>query len=728
MQGRRDDAAEPLSERIGTGVCAVLAVWTLCAHAVVAAGGSLPQLLALFAVVGGASGLALWRRAPARVIATPERPDVAPPAGTAPPRLRQLALAVSLAALALAWLSGDGRTAWGLLVSSLALAAVPCLLLEPARFDAPVRGRGPELGLAALALLCALYALAAHRPDSDDTLYVNMAVAAVDRPDLPLLGSDTLHGLTDQPMVLPVYQLHSYELLIGALSLLTGLPAVAGFHFIAAALAGALVPLAHASLFRRLTPAIWPVTTLALVFVLLAVGETHRWYGNFGLVRIWQGKAVLLFVLMPLVYVAALRFARRGDRGSWLLLAAAQIAALGCTATALWAAPAGASMALASALRPDRAGLRRLALGALASGYPIAAGLLLQSGTSQAIPDLAPPTDVIWGAATGLGGDATQVERALVTALGEGRVLALGITTLFVGWACCAPGLARRFAIALPLAAALVLLCPYTEDWVSANLTGPVYWRAAWALPVPILFALVLVAPLRLPGRVGRVACAALLTLFALTVPRAPGFSRQNGVELAWPKLKLSPEHRWSQRLNELAPGGAVVAPGPVSSWIPVFHRHAYPLAVRHYLRTQRPRIGEREYRERVLMTRFAGGDGSDPEAAAIFASGLERYEVQAVCLSLSRTTPVARRMLREAGFERRTTTGAPATRGTSSPGSSTARSPRAAGSASWCRSATEGPAWARSTPVRCSRRWRRARARRTPPRRSTSRSSACRR
>ena len=652
MQVRRDEAGEPLSERLCTGTCVALAVWTLCAHAVVAAGGSLATLIALFGV-SGAVGLALWYRRRGRAAATAQPPDAAP-TRAAPAWLRRGAFAVSALALALAWLSGDGVTAWALLVLALACAAVPFLLLEPPRFAEPLRGRWPELGLAALAVLCALYALLAHRPDSDDTLYINMAVAAVDRPDLALLGSDTLHGLFDQPIVLPVYRLHSYELAIGALSLLTGLPAVAGFHWIAAALAGALVPLAHASLFRRLTPAIWPVTTAALVVVLLAVGETHRWYGNFALVRIWQGKAILLFVLMPLVYVNALRFARRADRASWLRLAAAQVAALGCTATALWAAPAGAMMALGSALQPNREGLRRLLLGALASSYPIAAGLLLKAGTSQTIPDLAAPTDAIWGAFTGLAGDASQVERALVTALGQGRVFALGIACLFLGWACCAPGLARRFAIALPLATALVLLDPYSEDWVSANLTGPVYWRAAWALPIPILFALVLVAPLRLPGLAGRVACAAGLALFALAVPSTSGFSRQNGVELAWPKLKLSPEQRWSQRINEIAPGQPVVAPGPVSSWIPVFHHHAYPLAVRHYLRTQRPRIGEEAYRDRMLMTRFAEGDGSDPEAAAIFARGLERYHVQAVCLALSATTPAARHILREAGFERR--------------------------------------------------------------------------
>jgi hypothetical protein len=253
-----------------------------------------------------------------------------------------------------------------------------------------------------------------------------------------------------------------------------------------------------------------------------------------------------------------------------------------------------------------------------------------------------------------MGGDPTQVERALSTVLGRGRILAFGIATLFVGWICCPPGLARRFAIAVPLAVALVLLDPLSEDWIAANLTGPVYWRAAWALPIPILMALVLTAPLRLPGSVGRVVGLAGLAAFAFAVPSSAGFSRQNGVTLSWPQLKVFPAHVWSRRLNELAPGRPVVAPGSVGTWVPLFHHHAHPLVVRHYLRTQRHRIGEEAYRERIAMTRFAAGELRHPQAAAIFERGLERYEIEAVCLVISEDTASARRILRSAGFERR--------------------------------------------------------------------------
>ena len=57
------------------------------------------------------------------------------------------------------------------------------------------------------------------------------------------------------------------------------------------------------------------------VLVLVAAGETHRWYGNFSFVRMWQGKAIFLSVFMPLVYAYALRFAVRPNLRDWTMLA-----------------------------------------------------------------------------------------------------------------------------------------------------------------------------------------------------------------------------------------------------------------------------------------------------------------------------------------------------------------------------------------------------------------------
>ena len=78
--------------------------------------------------------------------------------------------------------------------------------------------------------------LISHRPDADDAFYVNVAVAAADVPGRALLSADTMHGIPGLPLYLPVYRVHSYELLNGAPGLSVGNPGDLFFHWLSAAL------------------------------------------------------------------------------------------------------------------------------------------------------------------------------------------------------------------------------------------------------------------------------------------------------------------------------------------------------------------------------------------------------------------------------------------------------------------------------------------------------------
>jgi len=645
------------SERLCDLACAAFASWTLASHATVAAGGSLRGLVALFAAAAAALVLLAARarrRAGARAAPPPPAaPAPAPAPRAAPGLVRGLELAgAALALAALAhFLAGGGVLGlwWGAALALAAALAAGWLREDPAPPPAR-RGRGPELALFGLSLLCLGATLAIHRPDIDDAFYVNLAVAAVDQPGQPLLAADTLHGVPGLPLHLPVYQLHSWELAPAALSLATGLPVIACFHLLAAGLGAFLVPLAAAHLLRRLLPGAWLFATAAFVLVLLAAGETHRSYANFAFPRMWQGKAVALFVFLPLVQSYALDFARCPRARAFALLAAAQIAALGASSSALWVAPAGALAALASALRPSREGLRRGALGALASLYVLAAGVLVRGQMASHAP------------ARPAGPPGALLAEAGSEVLGTSRLAALSLFALAAGWAVVPPGLARRFACGVPLAVLVVLLDPYTGEWVSANLTGPSYWRALWALPVPLLLALLLAAPLRWPGAPGLAAGLAACAGFALWVPRYPVFDPRNagpqvGIRVGRPSLKV-PEvpYGWARALNEsVEPGAAVVAPYWVSRWVPTFHHHAHPLEVRlSYLLSYREELGPEDVEDRHVMSAYAAGALLEPDAPERFRRGLERYRVRGVCLAISDLSDEARAILRGAGFERR--------------------------------------------------------------------------
>jgi hypothetical protein len=627
---------------------AIFALWTLCANAVVATWGGLLTLVILFSVVVAAAlALRLGRRRGAAPLDSSAA--VASPRGSRPRLLIYRVIAVA-AAVALApqfAAQPDGLCVWWSAVVLLASAALAVCVGDDASLPLPGSAPACECLLWLLAAACVVVALISHRPDADDAFYVNVAAAAADAPQQALLRFDTLHGVAGLPLHLSVYRVTSYELLNGAVAYVTGIPALYCFHWLSAACAALLVPLAYARLFRILTPRHWLASVATVICVLLAVGETHRWYGNFALVRIWQGKAIALSVVLPLLYAYALRFAVRPNRRDWMLLAAAQIAAIGCSSSALWLAPASAVMTLCAAVRPSRQGLRVVCLGALASAYVLGAAWLFQSELkgSTGMPSALGPSV------------GPQLRNALVIVLGDSRLLLVGVAALLTGGLFAAPGLARRFAVVLPLTALLGLLSPYTAGWVTASVTGPPYWRSLWAVPVPILLALILTSPLHLGGvarpLTRRLAWLALLLAFVLLVPRYSGLSRANAVQLRWPGLKV-PEvaYRWAVAVNDRVPPGSQVAvAADIGTWLVTLPHHAAPLVVRDYLRAAPPRLSRQAVRDRRALQRFV----NEPELVEAnpeqFSGGLDRFALRAVCLVNDPRATVAQAILQRSGF-----------------------------------------------------------------------------
>ncbi len=647
---------DPWSERIVDGACLLFAAWTLACHAAVAAGGSLGLAAAGFAALLIALSRILRRL-----------PNVA--AGSAPPPLVSgwdpaLRAGGILAACSAAWMLRESPLAlWWVAVAVLAVATLASLRQVPAPSAPLARGRGLEASLWTLALGCAALALLAHRPDLDDAFYLNLAVAAVDQPQAALLAEDTLHGIAGLPVHHPVYRVHTWELWNALWSWLTGVPVIAMFHWVSASLAAALVPLAWARLFRRLVPAYWLAAVCVLVFVLVVVGDVHRGYGNFAFVRIWQGKSVLLSVVLPVVAACAIDFARAPSWRRGLLLAAGQIAALGCSSSALWAAPAVSLSAAACALCPDRVGLRRLALAASTSIYVIGVGVGLQATLAEDhaarlhARDTAAWHEVVAekrAERTSRHAPGLQLETALARVLGDGAARSIGLAALLGGWAFLAPGLGRRYACVVPLAVWLVLLNPYASDAISRYAVGNSYWRTFWALPIPALLALSISAAFGWGRGRGLAVGATLLAcgLFAL----APGYttlSPQNDVRFGRPSFKVTEAYRAAELFHEQMPAGAsVVAPRSVSAWLPTFSGRTHPLLVRDpYLRRYRVELGQEDLYHRLVMTEFVSGVAIEPDAARHFARGLERYAVRGVLLAVSQQTGRARSALREAGF-----------------------------------------------------------------------------
>ncbi|MBI82956.1 MAG: hypothetical protein CMJ81_07150 [Planctomycetaceae bacterium] len=559
-------------------------------------------------------------------------------------------------------LFGNVIGTWWFISVWLAVAAGVFLLVRPAVLEEPLAGRKAEVTLWLLAAVGMFVTLITHRPAFDDVFYVNLAVAAADHPHDPLLIGDTMHGVEGLPLLLPIYRCHSYELMNGAMSYLTRIPAMYCFHWISASVGAILMALAHAKLFRILTPRFWTWSVAGVMVVLLASGETHLSFGNWSFVKLWFGKGVFLYTFLPLIYAYGIRFAICPSLSGWILLMASQVAAMGCSATAVWAAPLAATLAVVCALKPSTSSLRTLALGVLSSGYVLAVGLLFKGAMTARIRATLEPK---------------QPDERLLQAwnivLGNHRLLLVSLVVVATAWACCRRGVVQRFALIVPAVVWLVLLNPYLGEWVSQNLIGTrTYWRVLWAVPLPILTVLVLTMPLQAVTFVPRwawacrIGCLLCFVLFVVFVPHYHTLSQQNvgrrglPLRIGWPGLKVpSPQYQWARRLTDTLPAGSiVVAPEGISCWLSTFHNAVHPLMVRDfYLQRYRSELGEKGIDVRYFMTRCTGGmveENMESVFESIFRRSVDHFNVRGVCLqSQSATAGKLRDVLAAMDFHR---------------------------------------------------------------------------
>jgi Trk K+ transport system NAD-binding subunit len=97
-----------------------------------------------------------------------------------------------------------------------------------------------------------------------------------------------------------------------------------------------------------------------------------------------------------------------------------------------------------------------------------------------------------------------------------------------------------------------------------------------------------------------------------------------------------------------------VVAPEYISLWVPTFHHPAIPLIVREsYIRKHLDRLGRDEVRPRRVMTSYVAGIVTQTDVLQVFRDGLDRFDVKAVCLTVTHRSPDIRATLRELHFER---------------------------------------------------------------------------
>lgn len=511
--------------------------------------------------------------------------------------------------------------------------------------------RWVPLGLFGLCGLGALLSLLSSRPDLDDVGYVSRAVYFLEHPHVPLDLAYHDHGLVDFPTEYPLMLAYSLELFWAALSLLTQVSFVTLYHSVGSAIGGALIAAGTYMAVSRFVerPQHALLGCVVVVAYLCVDGSTHRTFGSFAFVRIWQGKVMLMAVALPVFVALSVDWLRRPSWVGWLRLATLGIAASGLSGSAFFLLPTLSIWLAAGHLLES--GLTRSALGRVVAygsslvylvGIAITVWLSTTRSEFEYLGFSIFPEKFLGQVSLVLGGalPVTGILMAIV-AVGSGFLLPQRDRRFFGGWV---------------LAALLLGLNPVVMPVLMETLTTTnAYWRLFYTLPFPLLMGVavgVMAARNEIPGARSLLASFAVLFLAAglhfVPAAKTPFAGDRFALGPKLPPVLL--EH--VEAIAERARPGPMLAPSHVSSMMPIL-TSAYPQVVvrgyflRHFAAEAGiPEVAESRIRAVMAVTTAKTENLADVEV--LLEQGLENV----VCTTKAIKNKELRKSLREAGMQ----------------------------------------------------------------------------
>ncbi len=626
------------------------AAWTVIYHAALWWDLSQSVAIAAWAVAGIAVVVALVR--------LETKPDLS---AAAPGRPMPRALWWgSLGAAAVAALLMAGRilvppgwyAAWALAIAGVAPAAVWSLWAarrdaRPPRTDDTRRSGPSPFGVVlvvVIALAFGLLAMFTRRPDSDDSFLVNRSLYAQEHADGFATG-DTMFGDEEVDSVRPDVAPSSIEPLIGVIGRLGGVPAQTLTYLVLGPVIAAAGIVAAWRLIRTLRVRAPALVTAATAGFLLLDGVRHQSFGNFSLARSWQGKVILVFLIVPVLWHYALAWSRDRSPSAAVGLVAANVAAVGLTSTGLVVAPAVSVLGVLAG-DPRRVARSLPVLGA-ALLYPLGA-LLLGSDTGlvlgASVAELASGS-IVGRAASPEGGPISEgASFSWYLVLGSGIPMGVAAASILGSWATVRDAAARRALLLAPIAVLPFFGPGLHRLFLTEFSADAVYWRVLWIAPVPVMVGLAVTSGLRwVLTRSGSERTAVRWTAaVALPLVVATGLWFRGAPVLVETNLDLwvfdwdvDPARRAAaQRAIDLSePGDVVAAPVAVGQPMPLLSVDVRPVNPEDRFTFGGHATPAFDAPGRALVSRTLES-GLAPGTAGAFRAALDDLSVDTVCLT----------------------------------------------------------------------------------------------
>ena len=321
-------------------------------------------------------------------------------------------------------------------------------------------------------------------------------------------------------------------------------------------------------------------------------------------VRMFQGKAVYLSVVVPAIfYLTARYFSTRGTSADLFLLGCAKLTAIGLSNFGMLAAPIAGVGALISNIPAMEKASKKLGgvLVTLAIPLPYLVAVAVESSRGSSLVQLQSESAAqVWTSVFGV-----NQQYLVAILLLSGPVLARDSIT--------------RWRLAIPQLLLLVIyLNPWLSNFISKNITTPpVYWRVVWSFPILIFAAasVCIVIDRLIDGKMRRIYPAILSAIvLGLCVHSLPFYTlRTENIGLlqdfAGRKVQVNDYAVAEKAIRINRNARRLLAPDQIAGVISRFEVHPKLVSVRgYYLDMLAPAMGREAYRQRIALHGIVSG------------------------------------------------------------------------------------------------------------------------
>jgi len=490
------------------------------------------------------------------------------------------------------------------------------------------------IALLLIILIAVLIVLLAHRPDLDDSSFIQIATQTLANSDRAPLSFDASLGYIIDLFRFYPYRVSSYETFIAFVSDFLNINVYTTYYLLIPAITASLTILT-AFVFSRwflssTSQAV--VATAVFLLVMLAWGETHFAYGNRVFVRLFQGKGLIIALTTPFAILTGLVLSNRPSYYVAGVLALTNISAIGVSSSGLIMTIFTSVVVFTIAINKDfNRMIRAWILIAAAMIYPVLAATWIKFQNNSLILMSDIGTHMPINASLGL----DLRESMLMVALLLGFLLFISNR--------------NKSYVLIIVAIFAFILNPWVSEVISNVTSRNMSWRLAWAAPVPLLFSIALVTGLNLRVQTNslavnkgivfygaKLAVASIIIVFFFSYKWA--ISSVNNVSWGFPAHKLPNEFyiasQISKKIRSLDTTGQILAHDHIAAWLPLTLPSVKLLMPGHTYPTQLETIlPKHDFESRMLLYNAINNGITDKE---VFFKSIREFDINLVVMPIS--------------------------------------------------------------------------------------------